>query len=147
MKLIPDAMAQTESPAPQKAAPAAPAGAGGTVASTGAQSAPNPNEPQSLTDFLAPTVPFLVILGIVYIVVLRPQQRKQKDAEAQLRNVRRGDVVVVNGFIGKVTKVVDDNEFEFEAGPNMRLRALRSGITEVRSRGEPVKDAPPPAKS
>jgi preprotein translocase subunit YajC len=99
-----------------------------------------------IADLFAQIVPFLVIIGIVYIIVIRPQQRKQKEADAQLRNVRRGDVVVVNGFIGKVTKVVDDTEFEFEPGPNLRLRALLSAITEVRSRGEPVKEAPPPAK-
>ena len=91
-------------------------------------------------------MPFLVIIGIVYIIVIRPQQRKQKEAENQLRNVRRGDVVVVNGFIGRVTKVVDDAEFEFEPGPNLKLRALLSAISEVRSRGEPIKDAPPPTK-
>ena len=100
----------------------------------------------SIADLLTQFVPFLVIIGIVYIIVIRPQQRKQKEAESQLRNVRRGDTVVVNGFIGKVTKVVDDAEFEFEVGPNVRLRALLSAISEVRSRGEPIKDAPAPAK-
>ncbi|CAN3989312.1 hypothetical protein MCBRY_000132 [Methylocystis bryophila] len=97
-------------------------------------------------DLFAQIVPFLVIIGIVYIIVIRPQQRKQKEAESQLRNVRRGDIVVVNGFIGRVTKVVDDAEFEFEPGPNLKLRALLSAISEVRSRGEPVKEAPPLAK-
>jgi preprotein translocase subunit YajC len=99
-----------------------------------------------IADLFAQIVPFLVIIGIVYIIVIRPQQRKQKQAESQLRSVRRGDVVVVNGFIGRVTKVVDDAEFEFEPGPNLRLRALLSAISEVRSRGEPIKDAPSPAK-
>lgn len=97
-------------------------------------------------DLFAQIVPFIVIIGIVYIIVIRPQQRKQKEAESQLRNVRRGDVVVVNGFIGKVTKVVDDAEFEFEPGPNLKLRALLSAISEVRSRGEPVKETPAPTK-
>jgi len=179
MKLISDAMAQTEQPAPSAAepapAPAAPSAAPaetavapaappakaesaptpstsgapptktGTVAPT---DAPPPGQSQmpSIADLFAQIVPFLVIIGIVYIIVIRPQQRKQKEAESQLRNVRRGDVVVVNGFIGKVTKVVDDAEFEFEPGPNLRLRALLSAISEVRSRGEPVKDTPPPAK-
>jgi preprotein translocase subunit YajC len=99
-----------------------------------------------IADLFAQIVPFLVIIGIVYIIVIRPQQRKQKEAESQLRNVRRGDVVVVNGFIGRVTKVVDDTEFEFEPGPNVKLRALLSSVSEVRSRGEPIKDTTPPAK-
>ncbi len=168
MKLIPDAMAQTEqpAPAPTEAAPApaanpaaaakaeqAPA-AGAPPAVQGkpgvaAPGAPPPGQPEmpSIADLLTQFVPFLVIIGIVYIIVIRPQQRKQKEAEAQLRKVRRGDIVIVNGFIGKVTKVVDDAEFEFEVGPNLRLRALLSAISEVRSRGEPIKDAPAPDKS
>ena len=62
---------------------------------------------------------------------------------------RRGDVVVTTGgLIGKVTKSVDDNEVEFEIAPNVRVRLARSGIAEVRAKGEPVKDTPPPpAKS
>jgi preprotein translocase subunit YajC len=164
MKLISDAMAQTEQPAPapaepaatpappaakaeQAPAPAAPS-APPTKTGTAAPGAPAPGQTElpGFADLFAQIVPFLVIIGIVYIVVIRPQQRKQKEAETHLRNVRRGDVVVVNGFIGRVTKVVDDAEFEFEPGPNLKLRALLSAISEVRSRGEPIKDAPPPAK-
>ena len=60
---------------------------------------------------------------------------------------RRGDVVVTTGgLIGKVTKSVDDNEVELEIAPNVRVRLARSGISEVRAKGEPVKDSPP-AKS
>ncbi|PPD44571.1 MAG: preprotein translocase subunit YajC, partial [Methylocystis sp.] len=47
-----------------------------------------------------------------------------------------------SGFVGKVTRAIDDNEVEFELAPNVRARLLRSAIAEVRSRGEPVKDAP-----
>ena len=175
MKLISDAMAQTEQPAPSAAepapAPAAPSAAPAAPAAppAKAESATTPSAPAapptktgtgtptnapppgqsempSIADLFAQIVPFLVIIGIVYIIVIRPQQRKQKEAESKLRNVRRGDVVVVNGFIGKVTKVVDDAEFEFEPGPNLRLRALLSAISEVRSRGEPIKETPPAAK-
>jgi preprotein translocase subunit YajC len=165
MKLIPDAMAQTEqpqssapapesapaaSPAPEAApatpaAPSAPASppapsAGKTGTSTGAPSAA-PETP-SLSDIFAQIVPMLIIVGIVYIIVLRPQQRKQREQQNQLRNVRRGDVVAVGGLIGKVSKVIDDAEFELEIAPNVRTRALRSAITEVRAKGEPVKDVP-----
>ena len=58
---------------------------------------------------------------------------------------KRGDVVVTTGgLIGKVTKSVDDDEVEFEIAPNVRARLARSGIAEVRAKGEPVKDIAPP---
>ena len=86
-------------------------------------------------------MPVLVVIGIVYLIVLRPQQRAQKEKAKQLGNVRRGDIVVTSsGLIGKVTKAVDDAEFEIEIAPNVRSRMLRSAIVEVRSKGEPVKD-------
>jgi preprotein translocase subunit YajC len=56
-------------------------------------------------------------------------------------------VVTSSGLIGKVTKSVDDAEFEIEIAPNVRSRMLRSAIVEVRSKGEPVKDQAPSAKS
>jgi preprotein translocase subunit YajC len=162
MKLIPEAMAQTEQaptsnappPAPSAAPPApapsatpAPVGSkGGTTATTGQ---PNPETPPvTLPDLIAQIVPVLVVIGIVYLIVLRPQQRAQKEKAKQLGNVRRGDIVVTSsGLIGKVTKAVDDAEFEIEIAPNVRSRMLRSAVVEVRSKGEPVKDQTPSAKS
>jgi preprotein translocase subunit YajC len=162
MKLIPEAMAQTEQaptsnappPAPSAAPPApAPSATPAPVGSKGATTAttgqPNPETPPvTLPDLIAQIVPVLVVIGIVYLIVLRPQQRAQKEKAKQLGNVRRGDIVVTSsGLIGKVTKAVDDAEFEIEIAPNVRSRMLRSAVVEVRSKGEPVKDQAPSAKS
>ena len=88
------------------------------------------------------------MIAIVYFVLWRPQQRRAKEQREMVQAARRGDVVVTTGgLIGKVTKSVDDNEVEFEIAPNVRARLARSGIAEVRAKGEPVKDATPPAKS
>src|SRR5580704_10431432 len=77
-----------------------------------------------------------------------PLWRREKEQREMVQAARRGDVVVTTGgLIGKVTKSVDDNEVEFEIAPNVRARLARSGIAEVRAKGEPVKDAAPPAKS
>jgi len=65
-----------------------------------------------------------------------------------IKNVRRGDTVVTNGgIVGRVTKVIDDNELEAEIADNVRVRVVRSMIADVRAKGEPVKaDLPKPAK-
>jgi preprotein translocase subunit YajC len=100
------------------------------------------------SDALVQLVPIVAMIAIVYFVILRPQQRRQKEQRQMVMAARRGDVVVTTGgLIGKVTKSVDDNEVEFEIAPNVRARLARSGIAEVRAKGEPVKDATPPAKS
>ena len=88
-------------------------------------------------------VPIFVVMGIVYILVIRPRARREREQLSALRNVRRGDTVVTNGgIIGKVTKSIDDNDVEVEIAPNVRIRLARANITEVRAKGEPVKDAP-----
>jgi preprotein translocase subunit YajC len=57
-----------------------------------------------------------------------------------LKAIRRGDQVVTGGgLVGKVTKVIDDKEVEVEIADGVRVRIVRTGISEVRVKGEPVK--------
>jgi len=147
MKLIPDALAQTETapapaaPPPAPAAPATPA-AKPTGTQTGAvQPTDAAAQMPSTQDLFAQIVPIFVIMGIIYLIVIRPRQRREKEQEALLKNVRRGDTMVTTGgIICKVTKATDETEIEVEIAPNVRMRLLRSAIGEVRAKGEPVKD-------
>ena len=81
------------------------------------------------------------ILIIMYFMVLRPQQKRAKDQADLVKNIRRGDTVVTTGgLIGKVSKVVDASELEVEIAPNVRVRVARPMVSDVRAKGEPVKD-------
>jgi preprotein translocase subunit YajC len=92
-------------------------------------------------DFVMQMAPFAIILVIMYFLILRPQQKRAKAHAEMIANVRRGDTVVTSGgFVAKVTKVTDDPEIEVEIAPNVRVRLIRSMITDVRTKGEPVKD-------
>jgi preprotein translocase subunit YajC len=93
-------------------------------------------------DIILQMAPFGIILVIMYFLILRPQQKRAKEQQEMVSNVRRGDVVVTTGgLIGKVTKTVDDNEVEVEIAPNVRVRIARQMISDVRVKGEPVKDS------
>jgi len=60
-------------------------------------------------------LPFALIFVIMYFLILRPQQKKVRDHADLVKNIRRGDTVVTSGgLVGKVTKVVDDDQIEFE---------------------------------
>ena len=86
-------------------------------------------------------VPFAGVLVIMYFLILRPQQRRAKDQADLIKNIRRGDTVVTTGgIIGKVTKATEATEIEIEIAPNVRIRVARPMVTEVRAKGEPVKD-------
>jgi preprotein translocase subunit YajC len=164
MKLIPDALAQAQpsppaaetpaAPPAEPTAPAAPTPPGlphpPAATQTGqlAESKPETAQPPTMPEMLGQLIPIFVVMGIVYILVIRPRSRREKDAVAQLRNVRRGDTLVTtSGFVAKVTRAIDDAEVEVELAPNVRVRMLRTAIAEVRAKGEPVKEEPPPAKA
>jgi preprotein translocase subunit YajC len=86
-------------------------------------------------------LPLLLIVVIMYFLVLRPQQQRVKQHQSMVKALRRGDTVVTNGgLVGKVTKVVDDDQIEVEISDGVRVRQMRSMVSEVRAKGEPVKD-------
>jgi preprotein translocase subunit YajC len=86
-------------------------------------------------------LPFILIFVIMYFLILRPQQRRVKQHQEMVKNVRRGDTVITTGgLVGKVTKVVDDDQIEVEIADNVRVRQARQMISDVRAKGEPVKD-------
>ena len=86
-------------------------------------------------------LPFVLIFVIMYFLIIRPQRQQMKKREEMLKNIRRGDQVVTGGgIIGKVTKVIDDKEVEIEIAEGTRIRAARGLLSEVRVKGEPVKE-------
>jgi preprotein translocase subunit YajC len=86
-------------------------------------------------------LPFVLIFVIMYFLILRPQQKRVKQHQEMVKNVRRGDTVVTSGgLVGKVTKVIDDEQIEVEVADGVRARQMRQMIAEVRAKGEPVKD-------
>jgi preprotein translocase subunit YajC len=91
-------------------------------------------------DLLGMVMPLVGIMAVFYFLLIRPQQKKAKEQQEMLTKISRGDTVVTHGgLIGKVTKIVDDNEVQVEIGENVKVRLLRGGIYEVRAKGEPAK--------
>jgi preprotein translocase subunit YajC len=86
-------------------------------------------------------LPLILIVVIMYFLILRPQQRRVKQHQEMVKSVRRGDTVVTSGgLVGKVTKVVDDDQIEVEITDGVRVRQMRQMVADVRAKGEPVKD-------
>jgi preprotein translocase subunit YajC len=92
-------------------------------------------------------LPLVLIFVVFYFLMIRPQQKRAKQHKAMIGAVRRGDTVVTaGGIIGRVSKVVDDNEMMVEIAEGVRVRVARATVTEVRARGEPAAPAAPAAK-
>jgi preprotein translocase subunit YajC len=95
---------------------------------------------QGLTSFL----PILVMFGIFYFLLIRPQVKKQKEQQAMLQKLGKGDEVITRGgLIGKITGVSDDGVLVLELQEKVRVRVPRS---YVEGRWDP-KAPPATAKS
>ncbi len=92
-------------------------------------------------DVIMSLLPFILIFVVMWFLIIRPQQQRLKAHKEMVAAVRRGDTVVTGGgLVGKVTKVIDDNELQVEIADGVRVRVVRGTITDVRTKGQPVKD-------
>src|SRR6056297_19019 len=86
-------------------------------------------------------IPIVLMFGIMYFLIIRPQQKKLKQHQAMIGALRRGDQVVTQGgLIGKVTKVKGDNEIEVELATDVKVRVVKSTVAQVLSKTEPAAD-------
>ena len=97
--------------------------------------------PGGSTSLIVGILPWVLIFGIFYMLMIRPQQQRVKQHQAELAAVKKGDEVITGGGIrGRVTKVSDD-EAEVEIAQGVRVRVVKSTITAVvTASGKPAND-------
>ena len=80
---------------------------------------------QGMMSFL----PILVMFGIFYLLLIRPQVKKQKEHQALLQKLGKGDEVITRGgLIGKITGVSDDGVIVLELQEKVRVRVPRAYV-------------------
>jgi len=83
-------------------------------------------------------LPLVLIFIVFYFLLIRPQQKKQKDHRTMLDALRRGDRIVTGGgILGTVNKVVGPEEVEVDIATGVRVRVLRGTITSVLAKPDP----------
>lgn len=93
-------------------------------------------------DAFAQFVPLILIFVIMYLLLIRPQQKKLKEHRAMVEALRRGDQVVTQGgIIGKVSKVKEDGELEVEIAEGVKVRVVKATVAQVLSKTEPAQSA------
>lgn len=85
-------------------------------------------------------VPMAAIFAIFYFLLIRPQQKKQREQEAMLKAIEKGDdIVTAGGIHGKVTGVTDDVltvEIASLKGERVRVKVSRARIESVTKKAE-----------
>lgn len=87
-------------------------------------------------------VPMILIFGIFYFMMIRPQQRKEKERQRQISELRAGQrVAFAGGFIGKVTEC-KEHTFMIEIANGVIVEVVRGAITKTLSEDEVAKADP-----
>lgn len=89
-------------------------------------------------DILNMILPFVMVFAIIYFLVIRPQNKRQKQHQEMLAALRRGDIIVTQGgIIGKVAKI-DGDEVQLDVAENTRITIVKGMIISVRAKTEPA---------
>lgn len=77
-------------------------------------------------------LPLLLVFGIFYFLIIRPQQKQAKQHQAMLKNIEKGNqVVTVGGIHGKVVGVAE-NILTLEIADNVKIKVERSGVQSLK---------------
>ena len=88
---------------------------------------------ETLMSFL----PLILIFGIFYILLIRPQVAKQKEHAKMLGGVKKGDkVIVAGGIIAKIIKIVDDQTLLVEMSKGVAVEVLKSSVISILDSGK-----------
>ena len=82
-------------------------------------------------DWTKVVIQLLALIVIFYLFFVRPQQKRAKEHLNMICNLKVGDEVLVGGFIGKVSKIIDEAEVIIEFDKNVNVKVLRSFINQV----------------
>lgn len=78
---------------------------------------------------LVTLMPLILIFAVFYFIVLRPQQKRQREHRQMLTQLKKGDeVVTTGGVIGKIASLTDDR-LTLEVAERVKIRVLRSAIS------------------
>lgn len=76
-------------------------------------------------------LPIIGMIAIFWFLIIRPQMKRQKEHQAKIAAMKKGDqVITAGGLVGKVVKV-DDTYVELDLGPNVRVRAVKATIGDI----------------
>jgi preprotein translocase subunit YajC len=88
----------------------------------------------------AAAVPFIFLFGVLYFVMILPQQRRQKKWTAMLESLKTGDRVVTSGGLKGTIVALKDDSLHLRVPPdNLRVEVTKASITQVTTQEEEAK--------
>ncbi len=78
-----------------------------------------------------PFIPLILLFGIFYFLLIRPQQKQQKKRQEMIKSLQKGDRVVTIGGIHGVIKEIDENIISLRVADNLNLKFARAAVDRV----------------
>ena len=85
----------------------------------------------STTGLLGSLLPFLLIILVFYFLILRPQQKRQKERQKLLGSIKKGDKVITSGGMHGVIEGLDDKTVLMKIADNTKVKVERSAVTTI----------------
>lgn len=85
----------------------------------------------STTGLLGSLLPFLLIILVFYFLILRPQQKRQKERQKLLQSIKKGDKVITSGGMHGVIEGLDDKTVLIKIADNTKVKVERSAVTTI----------------
>ena len=77
-------------------------------------------------------IPLILIFGIFYFFLIRPQQKKVKEHKLMVAALKRGDEVITSGgIVGKVERVHEDDKVDLLISENVTIKVVKSTIQSL----------------
>ena len=77
-------------------------------------------------------LPLILIFGVFYILLIRPQQKKVKLHREMINNLRRGDkIITTGGIIASINKVNDNKELLVEISENVEIKIAPGMVSDL----------------
>ena len=86
--------------------------------------------------FVTTLIPFALIIGIFYFLIIRPQNKKQKETQKMLSTLKKGDKVVTIGGVHGVIQSVKESSVIVKVDENTKMEFSRSAISTVVTEGK-----------
>ncbi len=91
------------------------------------------------TSLLSMAIPMLAVIAIFYFLIIRPQNKKQKETQNMLNNMKKGDKIVTIGGIHGIIQSVDDTTVVVKVDENAKVKFLKSAIATVNAKADEKK--------
>ena len=105
------------------------------ISSAFAQAAPAAAAGSDMSSSLMSMLPLILMFGVLYFVMIRPQMKRQKEHRAMIDALAKGDeVATAGGFLGKVTKM-GDTYLSVEVANGVEIQLQRSAVVQVLPKG------------